>query len=80
MINKNHKDYASKGVAAYTKQYGGQFHMGLIGMNDKVIFGLDGAGVATGPPTPTPAPGPAPPAPADAAEPPPLFAFFHACA
>jgi len=43
-VNKNHKDYASKGVAAYTKQYGGQFHMGLIGMNDKVIFGLDGAG------------------------------------
>ena len=43
-VNKNHKDYASKGVAAYTKQYGGQFHMGLIGMNDRVIFGLDGAG------------------------------------
>ena len=43
-VNKNHKDYASKGVAAYTKQYGGQFHMGLIGMKDRVIFGLDGAG------------------------------------
>lgn len=43
-VNKNHKDYASKGVAAYTKQYGGQFHMGLVGMKDRVIFGLDGAG------------------------------------
>ena len=40
-IDKKKKEYVSnKGVAQYSKQYGGQFHFPKIGKN--VVFGLDG--------------------------------------
>tara|TARA_Y100000385_G_scaffold132684_1_gene137894 strand:+ start:49 stop:1221 length:1173 start_codon:yes stop_codon:yes gene_type:complete len=29
---------------AYTKQYGGQFHMSFVGLEDRVIFAMDGRG------------------------------------
>jgi len=44
-VNKNKKDYVkNKSISQYTKQYGGQFHMSLIGMKKHVIFAMDGLG------------------------------------
>jgi hypothetical protein len=43
-VNKNHDGYSAHQSAAYTKQYGGQFHMSFIGLKNRVIFAMDGAG------------------------------------
>ena len=34
----------TKAVAQYTKEYGGQFHLTVKGLEDKIIFAMDGAG------------------------------------
>ena len=41
-VDKKKKHDDTKSVFAYAKQYGGQFHMSLKGMKDRVIFAMDG--------------------------------------
>ena len=43
-VNKNHDGYSAHQSGAYTKQYGGQFHMSFVDLKNRVIFAMDGAG------------------------------------
>ena len=43
-VNKNHDGYKATHSGAYTRQYGGQFHMSYVGLKNRVIFAIDGAG------------------------------------
>lgn len=43
-VNKRHDGYKAYQSGAYTKAYGGQFHMNFVGMEKRVIFAMDGAG------------------------------------
>ena len=44
-INKNKKEYKKTQIDNYTKSYGGQFHLNLVGGKDRNILGMDGYGV-----------------------------------
>jgi hypothetical protein len=43
-VNKKFKEYKPKLVEGYSKSYGGQFHLNLVGMKKRNIFGLGGFG------------------------------------
>ena len=47
-ITKNNDDggggFKARSSGRYTKQYGGQFHMSFVGLEDRVIFAMDGRG------------------------------------
>tara|TARA_Y100000389_G_scaffold76686_1_gene73414 strand:- start:4047 stop:5216 length:1170 start_codon:yes stop_codon:yes gene_type:complete len=43
-VKKGHDGYSAHQSGAYTKAYGGQFHMNFIGMKKRVIFAMDGMG------------------------------------
>ena len=43
-INKNKKGYGKTQIDNYTKSYGGQFHLNLVGGKDRNILGMDGYG------------------------------------
>ncbi len=43
-INKNKKEYKKTQIDNYTKSYGGQFHLNLVGGKDRNILGMDGYG------------------------------------
>jgi len=43
-VHKGHTEFSDHQSGAYTKHYGGQFHMNFIGMSKRVIFAMDGAG------------------------------------
>jgi len=43
-VNKIFKEYKPKSVEGYSKSYGGQFHLNLVGMKKRNIFGLGGFG------------------------------------
>lgn len=43
-VNKKFKEYKPKMVESYSKSYGGQFHLNLVGMEKRNIFGLGGYG------------------------------------
>jgi len=43
-INKNRKEYKTTQIGSYTKSYGGQFHLNLVGGKDRNIIGMDGYG------------------------------------
>ena len=43
-VHKGHTEFSDHQSVAYTKHYGGQFHMNFIGMSKRVIFAMDGAG------------------------------------
>ena len=41
-VNKNKKEYKKTRIGNYTKSYGGQFHLNLVGGKDRNILGMDG--------------------------------------
>ena len=44
-VKKGHEGYKAYQIGAYTKKYGGQFHMGFVGINkNRTIWGMDGHG------------------------------------
>jgi len=43
-VKKNNKGYDPKSIGPYSTEYGGQFHMGVKGLKDRVIFSMDGFG------------------------------------
>lgn len=43
-VKKGHDGYKAYQSGAYTKAYGGQFHMNFVGMEKRVIFAMDGMG------------------------------------
>lgn len=43
-IDKNKKEYKKTQIDNYTKSYGGQFHLNLVGGKDRNILGMDGYG------------------------------------
>ena len=43
-VNKNKKEYKKTQIDNYTKSYGGQFHLNLVGGKDRNILGMDGYG------------------------------------
>ena len=44
-VKKGHEGYKAYQIGAYTKKYGGQFHMDFVGINkDRTIWGMDGHG------------------------------------
>jgi hypothetical protein len=43
-VNKNKKGYGKTQIDNYTKSYGGQFHLNLVGGKDRNILGMDGYG------------------------------------
>ena len=43
-VKKNKKGYDPKSIGPYSTEYGGQFHMGVKGLKDRVIFSMDGRG------------------------------------
>ena len=43
-INKNKKEYKKTQIDNYTKSYGGQFHLNMVGGKDRNILGMDGYG------------------------------------
>src|SRR6056300_115805 len=43
-INKNKKEFKKTGIYSYTKSYGGQFHLNMVGGKDRNILGMDGYG------------------------------------
>lgn len=44
-VNKGHDGYKPYQIGAITKQYGGQFHMGFIGIDkNRTVWGMDGHG------------------------------------
>ena len=43
-INKNRKEYKKTQIDKYTKSYGGQFHLNMVGAKNRNILGMDGYG------------------------------------
>ncbi len=43
-INKNKKEYKKTQIDNYTKSYGGQFHLNMVGGKKRNILGMDGYG------------------------------------
>ena len=43
-INKNQKEYKKTQIDNYTKSYGGQFHLNMVGGKNRNILGMDGYG------------------------------------
>ena len=46
-INKKRKDYKKFHIESYTKSYGGQFHLNMVGAKNRNILGMDGFGGQT---------------------------------
>tara|TARA_B100001057_G_scaffold108931_1_gene106827 strand:- start:49 stop:1179 length:1131 start_codon:yes stop_codon:yes gene_type:complete len=43
-INKNRDKFKSTAIEFYTKKYGGQFHFDVVGLTERKILGMGGAG------------------------------------
>ena len=46
-INKNRKEYKKFHIGSYTRSYGGQFHLNMVGAKNRNILGMDGYGGQT---------------------------------
>ena len=44
ITKKNEWGFKARSSEHYTKQYGGQFHMSLVGLEDRIIFAMGGKG------------------------------------